>query len=118
MKVCIYGAGAIGGWLGVKLAQGGCALSAVARGATLDAIRAHGLRLDLGGQTLSAPAQASERAAELGVQDLVIVAVKAPAMRGVAEGMARLAQLGVEGAGDEVFTFRHWREQQREAASS
>ncbi|MEY3474203.1 MAG: putative 2-dehydropantoate 2-reductase [Pseudomonadota bacterium] len=90
MKVCIYGAGAIGGWLGVKLAQGGCALSAVARGATLDAIRAHGLRLDLGGQTLSAPAQASERAAELGVQDLVIVAVKAPAMRGVAEGMAPL----------------------------
>jgi len=62
----------------------------VARGATLDAIRAHGLRLDLGGQTLAAPAQASERAAELGVQDLVIVAVKAPAMRGVAEGMAPL----------------------------
>jgi 2-dehydropantoate 2-reductase len=90
MKVCIYGAGAIGGWLGVKLAQGGCALSAVARGATLDAIRAHGLRLDISGQTLSAPAQASERAAELGVQDLVIVAVKAPAMRGVAEGMAPL----------------------------
>jgi len=90
MKVCIYGAGAIGGWLGVKLAQGGCALSTVARGATLDAIRAHGLRLDISGQTLSAPAQASERAAELGVQDLVIVAVKAPAMRGVAEGMAPL----------------------------
>lgn len=90
MKVCIYGAGAIGGWLGVKLAQGGCALSAVARGATLDAIRAHGLRLDISGQTLSAPAQASERAAELGVQDLVIVAVKAPAMRGVGEGMAPL----------------------------
>ena len=90
MKVCIYGAGAIGGWLGVKLAQAGCAVSVVARGAALDALRAHGLRLTIAGQTLSAPVAASERPAELGPQDLVIVAVKAPAMRGVAQGIAPL----------------------------
>ncbi len=90
MKVCIYGAGAIGGWLGVKLAQSGCAVSVVARGAALDALRAHGLRLTIAGQTLSAPVTVSERPAELGPQDLVIVAVKAPAMRGVAQGIAPL----------------------------
>ena len=44
-KVCIYGAGAIGGWLGVKLAQAGCDLSVVARGATLQALQRDGLRL-------------------------------------------------------------------------
>ena len=90
MKVCIYGAGAIGGWLGVKLAQSGCAVSVVARGAALDALRAHGLRLSTGGQTQSASVQVSDRPAELGPQDLVIVAVKAPAMRGVAQGIGPL----------------------------
>ncbi|MFN8955289.1 MAG: ketopantoate reductase family protein, partial [Burkholderiales bacterium] len=43
MKVCIYGAGAIGGWLGVHLARQGCTLSAVARGATLEALQRGGL---------------------------------------------------------------------------
>ena len=38
MKVCVYGAGAIGGWIGVKLAQAGCDVSVVARGATLEAL--------------------------------------------------------------------------------
>ena len=44
MKVCIYGAGAIGGWIGVRLAQAGCEVSVVARGATLEALQLHGLR--------------------------------------------------------------------------
>jgi 2-dehydropantoate 2-reductase len=90
MKVCIYGAGAIGGWIGVKLARAGCAVSVVARGATLAAVREHGLRLKTGGETLAAPVQASASAAGLGVQDLVIVAVKAPAMADVAAGIAPL----------------------------
>jgi 2-dehydropantoate 2-reductase len=90
MKVCIYGAGAIGGWLGVKLAKAGCEVSVVARGATLDALRTHGLRLQTGGETLVTPVKASASPAELGVQDLVIVAVKAPAMGDVAKAIPPL----------------------------
>lgn len=83
-RVCVYGAGAIGGWIGTRLALAGCELSAVARGATLQALQTHGLRLDQGGQVLSAPVRASADPAELGVQDLVLVAIKAPAMADVA----------------------------------
>ena len=45
MKACIYGAGAIGGWLGVALAQAGHTVSMVARGDTLRALQAEGLRM-------------------------------------------------------------------------
>jgi 2-dehydropantoate 2-reductase len=90
MRVCIYGAGAIGGWLGVKLAQAGCDVSVVARGATLQALQLHGLRLQQAGESASATARASASPAELGVQDLVVVAVKAPAMAEVAKGIAPL----------------------------
>jgi len=90
MKVCIYGAGAIGGWIGVKLAGAGCGVSVVARGATLQALRAHGLRLQEGGELLQAAVRASATPAELGVQDLVVVAVKAPAMPEVARGIGPL----------------------------
>lgn len=89
-KVCIYGAGAIGGWIGVKLARAGCALSVVARGATLAAIRRDGLRLVEAGHTLTVPVQASDSPADLGVQDLVVVAVKAPAMADVARAIGPL----------------------------
>ena len=90
MKVCIYGAGAIGGWIGAKLAQAGCDVSVVARGETLTALQQHGLRLLEDGQTQSAAVRASEAPAELGVQDLVIVAVKAPAMAPVAAAIGPL----------------------------
>jgi 2-dehydropantoate 2-reductase len=90
MKVCIYGAGAIGGWLGVKLARAGCAVSVVARGATLASLRDHGLRLQEGSETLRAQVRASASPADLGVQDLVVVAVKAPAMAEVAKSIAPL----------------------------
>ncbi|MDB5899983.1 MAG: panE [Ramlibacter sp.] len=90
MKVCIYGAGAIGGWIGVKLARAGCDLTVVARGATLEALRTHGLRLQQGEQTLAAPAHASADPAALGVQDLVVIAVKAPAMAQVAQSIRPL----------------------------
>ncbi len=89
-KVCIYGAGAIGGWIGVKLARAGCALSVVARGATLAAIRRDGLRLVEAGNTHAVPVQASDTPAELGVQDVVVVAVKAPAMADVARAIGPL----------------------------
>jgi len=90
MKVCIYGAGAIGGWLGVKLARAGCEVSVVARGATLEALRSHGLRLLQGGEQLAAAVKASPSPAELGVQDLVVVAVKEPSMADVASAIAPL----------------------------
>ena len=90
MKACIYGAGAIGGWIGVKLARAGCSVGVVARGATLDALRSDGLRLQEGGETLAVPVQASANPADLGVQDLVVVAVKAPAMADVAQAIRPL----------------------------
>lgn len=90
MKVCIYGAGAIGGWMGVKLARAGCDVSVVARGATLQELQAHGLRLQEAGETLVAKVRASAQPAELGVQDLVVVAVKAPAMADVAQAIRPL----------------------------
>jgi 2-dehydropantoate 2-reductase len=83
-RVAIVGAGAIGGWLGVLLAQAGCTVSALARGNTLAALQREGLQLHLGGQRLQVPVQAANEAAALGVQDLVIIAVKAPALASVA----------------------------------
>jgi 2-dehydropantoate 2-reductase len=97
--VCIYGAGAIGGWLGVHLAQAGCTVSAVARGATLKALQNKGLSIHQAGQMHTVPVRVSSQASELGVQDVVIIAVKAPALADVA------AQIGpLLGAQTLVFT--------------
>lgn len=91
MKACIFGAGAIGGWLGLALARSGAQLSAVARGATLAALQAHGLRLlRPDGSLKAAPVQAAADPAALGVQDLVVIAVKAPALPAVAQAIAPL----------------------------
>ena len=94
-KICVYGAGAIGGWIGARLAAQGAQVSCVARGATLAALRAGGLRLieaDANGQSVERAfaVQASAEPAELGTQDLVIVAVKAPAMAEVARHIGPL----------------------------
>ena len=90
MKICIYGAGAIGGWIGARLAAIGEPVSVVARGATLAALHTHGLRLQQTEGLLQVPVQAADNAATLGVQDLVVVAVKAPALAEVARGIAPL----------------------------
>ena len=84
MKVCIVGAGAIGGWMGVKLAHAGHAVSVLARGATLAAIQANGLQLVSGGETLRAEVTASKNAADLDAPDLLVIAVKAPGLRDAA----------------------------------
>ena len=85
MKVCVVGAGAIGGFLGTRLAAAGAAdVSAFARGATLAALRTHGWRLMLNGTLLTAPARASDSATELGTQDVVVIAVKGPALPALA----------------------------------
>ncbi len=91
MKVCIVGAGAIGGFIGTRLARAGQAqVSALARGATLEALRTQGWRLRMGGELLQAPASASERASELGAQDLVILALKGQALPALAPQLAPL----------------------------
>ena len=85
-KVCIYGAGAIGGWIGARLAQRlGVTLSVVARGETLLQLQSHGLQLHSGDQTQHARVQASAQPTDLGIQDLVIIAVKAPSLLDVAK---------------------------------
>jgi 2-dehydropantoate 2-reductase len=95
VKVCIFGAGAIGGFIGARLAAaGGCEVSAVARGATLAALRARGWRLQQAGRELGAPAHASDDPRELGAQDVVVVAVKATAMDAVADSVAPLLAPG------------------------
>ena len=90
MKVCIYGAGAIGGWIGSRLAHAGCSVSLVARGATLAALQLRGLRLYQDGRVSSHAVSCSSVPAELGVQDLVVLAVKAPSLPEVARNIAPL----------------------------
>ena len=91
MKICIVGAGAIGGLVGARLAAVGDAqVSVLARGATLASLRSNGWRVRHGDSVLQVPAQASESANELGAQDLVIVAVKGPALTEVARAIGPL----------------------------
>ena len=91
MKVCIIGAGAIGGFIGTRLAAADSAqVSAVARGATLAALKDHGWRLQTADGLVQAPAHATDRPVDLGVQDLVVIAVKGPALASVAQGIAPL----------------------------
>jgi 2-dehydropantoate 2-reductase len=90
-RVAIVGAGAIGGCLGARLAAAGdCELTALARGGTLAALREHGWRLRSGDTLLQLPARASDDPAALGVQDLVVVAVKGPSLAPVAERVGPL----------------------------
>ena len=91
MRICIIGAGAIGGLIGARLAaRAGCQPAVLARGATLRALREHGWRADTAGELLQAPARVFERAEDIGEQDLVILAVKGPALAEAARGLAPL----------------------------
>ncbi|HTQ14248.1 MAG TPA: 2-dehydropantoate 2-reductase [Rhizomicrobium sp.] len=90
MKFCIVGAGAIGGWMAAMLAEAGQDVSLYARGATLAALQAGGLRLRRGGDEHAYRLPASNDAAAFGAQDCVIVAVKGQAMPAVAPAVAQL----------------------------
>ena len=90
MKVCIFGAGAIGGYMGVKLAKAGADVSLVARGPHLAAMQEHGLTLIEEGETTTVPVTASGDPAALGVQDYVIVTLKAHSVPPVVSKMAPL----------------------------
>ena len=91
MKICIYGPGAIGGQLAVRLAVGGADVSVVARGAHLAAIAERGIYLhETERGTLHAKVRASADPAALGPQDAVLVAVKTTGLAQVAAGIAPL----------------------------
>jgi 2-dehydropantoate 2-reductase len=84
LRICVYGAGASGGHFAVRLAQAGHDVCVVARGAQLDAIRYQGLTLIAGDRQDCARVRASDDTMALGVQDLVLVTVKATALDAVA----------------------------------
>ena len=97
MKICIVGAGAIGGWIGTKLAAAGThevsahEVSALARGDTLAALQQHGWRLDTVTGLVQAPLhRASSNASDLGVQDLIVIAVKSQSLADVAPTLSPL----------------------------
>jgi 2-dehydropantoate 2-reductase len=90
MQVAVFGAGAVGGYLAAKLALGGLDVALVARGASLAAIRAQGLKLqDESGERI-VRLRAVEKAQELGPQPLVIIAVKTYALAAAAPAIASL----------------------------
>jgi 2-dehydropantoate 2-reductase len=90
MKICIYGAGAIGGYLGVQLARAGADVSLVARGAHLAAMREGGLKLLIDGEERVAHLRCTDDPTELGSQDYVIIALKAHSVPGVVNAMEPL----------------------------
>jgi 2-dehydropantoate 2-reductase len=91
MKICIFGAGAIGGYMAVKLVQAGVDVSIVARGPHLAAIQSRGLTLiEEGADPVTVQVRASANAADLGVQDYVIVTLKAHSVPPVVGAMQPL----------------------------
>ena len=85
MKICIFGAGAIGGYMGVKLAQIGTDVSLVARGPHLEAMKKNGLRLIEGESDVTVPVEASENPEDLGFQDYLIITLKAHSVPSIIE---------------------------------
>jgi 2-dehydropantoate 2-reductase len=92
LKICVVGAGAIGGFFGTRLAlEKSTEVSALARGTTLVALRDHGWRLQEGADLVQAPvALAADDPRELGAQDLLVITVKSPALAALAPTLAPL----------------------------
>lgn len=89
-RICVVGAGAVGTFLGVHLAREGAEMSALARGRTAAALRAHGFRFEENGAVLTAPVRVAEDTGALGPQDLVVLAVKGPALPALAASVRPL----------------------------
>jgi 2-dehydropantoate 2-reductase len=90
MRLCVFGAGAIGGQLGALLARAGVEVSLVARGPHLAAMRAQGLTLISGEERFTVRVPCSDDPAELGPQDYVLVALKAHSVPPVVDRMRPL----------------------------
>ncbi len=90
MRICVFGAGAVGGHVAARLAKGGAEVSVVARGPHLVAMQRRGLLVHAPDGDIHARVAASDDAAALGKQDAVLVCVKAPALPSVAAAIAPL----------------------------
>ena len=89
-RICIFGAGAIGGYLAAALDNAGAAVSLVARGPHLDAILKNGLTFEKDGVTSTHHLPASSDPADLGLQDVVFLAVKAHGIPAIIDGLKLL----------------------------
>jgi 2-dehydropantoate 2-reductase len=90
MRICVFGAGAVGGHLAAKLAASGHDVSVVARGAHLEAMRDNGIKLIHGNDTIAGRVRTSDGTTSLGLQDFVFVTLKANLLGAFAESAARL----------------------------
>ncbi|TAL53393.1 2-dehydropantoate 2-reductase [Pandoraea sp.] len=90
MKICIYGAGAIGGYMGAKLAMAGADVSFVARGKHLAAMQERGVRLREEGTEHTVPVRCTDNPAELGPQDYLLITLKAHSVPAVVDAMQPL----------------------------
>ena len=90
MKIAIFGAGAIGGLLGVKLAAAGADVTFIARGPHLAAMQANGVTLKSGEETIVVRPRCISDAAEAGVQDYVVVTLKAHSLPSAAPDIAKM----------------------------
>lgn len=90
MKICIYGAGAIGAYLGAELATTDCDISFIARGPHLEAMRTNGLTLLIGDEERNVTVNCTDDPAELGPQDYVIVTLKAHSVAGIVDQVDHL----------------------------
>jgi 2-dehydropantoate 2-reductase len=90
MKICIYGAGSIGGYIGAKLAAVGADVSFVARGPHLAAMQEHGVRLQEGGVEHTMKVRCTSNPAELGPQDYLFITLKAHSVPAVVDAMQPL----------------------------
>ena len=90
MRICIFGAGAVGSHFAVRLARAGHDVSCVMRGPHLEAVKASGLTLRVGDAEFTAKVKASDDPAALGVQDLVISTLKATGVSSLADGLRPL----------------------------
>ena len=90
MKICVYGAGAIGGYFGARLARCGHDVTLIARGPHLEAMRKNGLRLISDGDDFTVHPMCTDDPAEAGPQDYVIITLKAHSVPAVAERMKPL----------------------------
>ncbi|HEY7688462.1 MAG TPA: 2-dehydropantoate 2-reductase [Dongiaceae bacterium] len=90
MKICIYGAGAIGGLLGARLALSGQDVTLIARGPHLAAMKENGLRLRMEGKELIARPAVTDDPATAGPQDYVLITLKAHSVAPIAEVMQPL----------------------------
>lgn len=94
MKICIYGAGAIGGYLGVELALAGLDVTLIARGPHLEAMQENGLKLLIGDEEKVAHPQCTDNPDKVGPQDYVIVTLKAPSAAAIAENIGPMLDPG------------------------